>query len=524
MVANTRSPRKPQLIANSKQKTITAHKARPRFEISTVIDEFQGMNENLIVNDGYADIHGTSNPYQFNLFSDLITNPSSVSITEFQKMVYTKPIIATGLTVLNNLVINEIGNYHHYNKKYEEFGQEMIKNLDRPFNDILKDMLTALWAGFAVGEKRYDTDGRYIVIKDIEPRPAQSIIYRVDSQGHLKDDGIIQYYFNNLWTGYGNLLAFNGVSPNGNQVPNPYASSGDFDYPWRTVWAQPIGTVVLPKDKCVHWTYKGLDGLTSPYGRSLLRSIYDCYLEDCELSRITRNAANSQAQAIPVIVVESNQTNEATGLTTFESISSALDNMNTPGGANYLLLQGKLGESVFIDKLNNSVNLGDFVELHNYQDKKMLTGVLFPGELAGLSDKGSYALGKTQQDLLGRNVNSIVDSLKSCLIQQVMKPLLQTNFNEQEDFGSFSDAENVSEDIALNLDKINTMLNLGYTLKEEALCDLLDISPDMIESYTEPVSESPSAGGEADKEKKPVKINNRGLDGNFSHAVHSKAR
>ena len=75
------------LIKNTKQKTLSVHKPKPRFEISSIIDEFQGMNENLIVNDGYSNIDGTSNPYQFNLFSDLITNPSSVSISEFQKMV-----------------------------------------------------------------------------------------------------------------------------------------------------------------------------------------------------------------------------------------------------------------------------------------------------------------------------------------------------------------------------------------------------------------------------------------------------
>lgn len=502
--------RKPQLVVNAKKKTIGVHTPRPRFEISTVIDEFKGVNEGLIVNDGYKDIHGTSNPYQFNLFSDLITNPSSVSISEFQKMVYTQPTIATGLTIINNLVINEIGEYHHDNVKYEEFIQEMIKQLDRPFDDIIKDMLTGIWSGFSVGEKRYDTDGRYIVIKDIEPRPAQSIIYRVDSQGHLKDDGIIQYYFNNLWTGYGNLLAFNQVTSNGQQIPNPYASKGDFDYPWRTLWAQPIGTVILPKDKCVHWTFKGLDGLTSPYGRSLLRSIYGYYLIKCQLDKITINAANSQSQPIPVIAVDPNFSSNNEGVDVLDEIAMNLNNMNTPGGSNFLLLKGKLNESIWIDKLNTAVDLKEYVQYGEYIDKMMLTGVLFPSELAGLSDKGSYALGKTQNDLLGRNVTAIADSIKNCLINQMVKGILQTNFNEQKDFGSFSKAENVNEDISLNLDKINTLKLEGYTLKEEAICKLLDISPDMIDYYEKPISP------EAENAKDNFAINNKGLDINYA--------
>jgi len=471
------------LLINKSKKTVSIHKAKPRFEISSVIDEFQGMNQNLIVNDGIKNISGTSNPYQFNLFSDLITNPSSVSISEFQKIVYTQPVVATGLTILLNLIKNEISTYAHNNKKYQDFINDMLQNMDKSFKDeIIADIFTGIWAGFSVGEKRYDTDGRYTIVRDIEPRPAQSIIYRVDSQGHLKDDGIIQYYFNNLWTGYGNLLAFNQITSNGLQVPNPYASKGDFDYPWRTVWAQPIGTVVIPKDKCVHFVYKGLDGLTSPYGRSILRAIYDYYIAKTELNRITRNAANATATPIPVIIVDPNQANTFSGVNVMNDIAGALDNLNTPGGANYLLMQGKLNESVWIDKLNTSVNVDHYVNLNKYYDAMMLTGVLYPSELAGLSDKGSYSLGQTQKDLLGRNVTSIASQIKSCLIRQLVKPLLQTNFNEQHDFGSFIKSEDVSEDIALNLDKINSLRFEGIKLKPEAIMEMLDLSMDSVES------------------------------------------
>jgi hypothetical protein len=499
------------LVKDTKQKIVSVHKPKPRFEISSVIDEFQGMNENLIVNDGYSNIDGTSNPYQFNLFSDLITNPSSVSISEFQKMVYTQPIIATGLTVLINLVINEIGPYHHKNKKHEEFIQNMIDNFTRPFHDILKDMLTAIWAGFSMGEKRYGSDGRYVTVLDIEPRPASSIIFRVDSQGHLKDDGIIQYYFNNLWTGYGNLLAFNQVGADGKQQPNPYASRGDFDYPWRTVWAQPIGTIMIPKNKCVHFVYKGLDGLTSPYGRSLLRAIYNYYLAQTQMLGTTLNAANSAAQPIPVIVIDPNQTTLADGTNVLDDIGNQLEQMKSPGGANYLLMAGKK-ESIIIDKLNTAIDLDKFVNVSNYYDKLMLTGVLFPGELAGLSDKGSYALGKTQQDLLGRNVASIVDSLKSCLIQQLVKPLLELNFNEKDDFGSFGENENVAEDISLNLDKINALRYEGIKLKPEAIMGMMDISMDSVESFNNPIIDT-----------NPPETNN-GVNANFSRAMNSQGR
>ena len=61
-----------------------------------------------------------------------------------------------------------------------------------------------------------------------------------------------------------------------------------------------------------------------------------------------------------------------------------------------------------------------------------------------------------------------------------------------------------------NPDKINTLKLEGYTLKEEAICKLLDISPDMIDYYEKPISP------EAENAKDNFAINNKGLDINYA--------
>ena len=499
--------------ANAYTKPIkSSMQSRARFEISSVIDEFSAVNNSILVNDGDRTMLGTAIPYLYNLYSDLIVNPSSVSVSEFQKMVYSQPVISVALTLINNLVKNEIGQYQHQNKKYAEFINKMLRSMNRPFDALVTDMLTALWAGFYVGEKKYESDGRYIIIKDVEPRPAQSILYRVDSQGHLKEDGIIQYYFNNLWTGYGNLLAFNAVGPTGNQTPNPYARLGDFDYPWRTVWAQPIGTVIIPRSKCVHFAYKGLDGLDSPYGRSLLRAAYDSYLVRAEMTKITRNAANFKASPVPVVVVNPDQANNDQGQTAMEDIAHSLSTLGSaPEDNPYLLLLGKLNESVWVDNIDSTANLNDLIAVCKYFDSQMLLACLFQGDLMGLSDKGSYALGETQQDLVGRNITAIVDMVKNCIIEQVVKPTLQVNFDEQDDFGTFEMTDNVAEDVALNLDKLNTLRLEGIKLTPSAICSLLDIHEDAIESINNPILENAPAG------------NNAGLNSNFKRSGGDRA-
>lgn len=474
---------------------------RNQFQISDVIDTFAESNKQLIINDGNKDTLGTAIPYLYNLYSDLIVNPCSISISEFQKMVTTQPIIASGLTILNNLVKNEIGQYQHNNQAYSDFINNMLINMNRPLDRIIDNILTALPYGFFVGEKIEEIEGRYKVLKDVEPRPPQSIIFRVDSQGHLKEDGIIQYYFNNLWTGYGNMLSFNAIGTNGQQYPNPYASYGDLDYPLRTVWAQPIGTVIIPKKKCVHFAYQGVAGMESPYGIPITRPAYDYYLLATEMNKIMRNGANYKASPIPAVIVDPNQANVPTpnGSTVFDEIYKALATLGDTGkDSPFLLLQGT-PQSIVLDKLDSTVNLTDLVALRKYFDQMMLTSILYPSELAGLSDKGSYALGKTQQDLQGRTISSITSQVKDVLIKQMIAPILQENFNEQQDFGSFELVDNVAEDVALNINKIQMLTSMGIKLTDSAIMSMLDLEEEAIESTGNPI---PDFGGQSMQEFK----------------------
>jgi len=459
----------------------TKQKQFSQQNVNDIFKQFKSINNSFIKNDGYKNIIGTSNPYQFNLFSNLILNPSTVSIDEFQKMTYTYPLISGTLTTLTNLIINRFGHYTHKNIKYSNFINSMFNSMNRPLKDILKDVLSGLWAGFSICEKNIVTEGRYYMLKDIEPRPAQSFLFQIDSQGHLLDDGIIQYFFNNLYTGYNNMLAFNGVQADGQAMPNPYSARGDLPYPWRTNFTQPLGAVTIPKNKCVHFAYKALDGGTSPYGRSMLRTIYDIYLIAVELNSILLNAANTASAPIPVVIVDPAQTNTDNNKNVMDSIETQLDNLSNPMGANYLLLHGKLNESIYIDKLNTAVNVEHLISAKNYLDKLILSGLLYTNDLAGTSEIGSYSRAETQQNILDRNIMSICDNLQDVILKQVIKPLLQDNFNEQTDFGSFIEIEDMLKDISLNMQKIQLLTEQGIILKPESVIDLLNLKYGMVD-------------------------------------------
>jgi len=481
---------RPHIKRLNKELNLATFKPRTKMSgINDIIDNMADTNGQLINKDGDKSMIGTAIPYLYSIYSDLIINPSTVSITEFQKMAYSQPVIATALSILCNLVKNEIGNIQHDNPKYQEYLTKTFDNMDRPFNELVADMFTAVWAGFYVGEKKLESDGRYIYVKDVKPRPATSIVFRVHSDGELKDDGIIQYYFNNLWVGNANWLAFNQINANGSQRPNPYAAMGDAPFPVRTAWVQPIGAVVIPREKCVHWKYKGLDGLDSPYGRSLLRSAYDSYLVRSELTKITRNAAKFKSSPIPVAVVDPNQANTEKGITAYEELGDALSNLGEGTTNPFLLTVGKLNETISFTNLNTTADLDKLVMLNKYFDSMMLLSCLFQADVMGLSDKGSYALGETQSDLIGRNVTALAESIQDCLIDQIAKPMLQINFDEQEDFGYFAKAEHVSEDVVVNLQKLEALRNVGIKLKQNVYMEMMGLREDDIESVNNPVGD-----------------------------------
>ena len=67
-------------------------------------------------------------------------------------MVYTQPIISAALTMLGNLIKNQMGKYNHEKVEYTDFINKMFDKMDRSMNQLVDDMLTSLWAGFYVGE------------------------------------------------------------------------------------------------------------------------------------------------------------------------------------------------------------------------------------------------------------------------------------------------------------------------------------------------------------------------------------
>ncbi len=201
------------------------------------------------------------------------------------------------------------------------------------------------------------------------------------------------------------------------------------------------------------------------------------------------NAAYFKASPTPVFMVSPDQANTEDGQSFMDQLEWSLQNLGSTGCNPYLTMWGNGGssgtkeQSVWIQELKSTANLDELVQVQKYVDSQMATGVIFTSELMGLSDTGSYALGESQKDLIGRAVDFYKKRLRNAVIKDYISQMLYMNFGEEKDFGEFVEEYTVSEDVALNIDKLKTTASLGLELTPESYLNMLHIPVSSLKKF-----------------------------------------
>jgi hypothetical protein len=117
--------------------------------------------------------------------------------------------------------------------------------------------------------------------------PPITTLFAVDEQGDIKQrDDMFQYIINSN-SNFQNMNmqgffagGFNNNYGGDNRLVgiDPLASMGGLNYPERQFCPQLFGLVERPRDKCIHYVNRSIDNFNNPYGRSILRRIYNIYL------------------------------------------------------------------------------------------------------------------------------------------------------------------------------------------------------------------------------------------------------
>lgn len=476
------TPQKPHLRVSDIRKF--ANKPRIPSSLNSINQTLQNF-QNIIfdmmpeLDSKQKEAMATAIPYMYNVVGDFVTNPSSVNISTFQRMAYTDPIIANGLEINSALVARSIGDYYHENEKIQKLVRYNLKHLKGGLQGLIKEMLTSMWAGYFIGEKVVDKEalkrtGKYL-ISHVTPMPPITTIFAVDEQGNVKDrNGVFQYIINSS-PGYQNMNLQGSFSGNFNSAGlgynnelvgiDPLASLGDLDYPGRQPNIQLFGLIEIPRDKCIHFVNRSIDNFNNPYGRSLLRRIYNIYLLKYGIQQFMAMAL--QFRAFPQMVIYTDgqqQIQDDNGNVTTNYDVGLKKVAEQREGTGTFVLPGMKGTSFDVQAVDVTGELQVFIQILQFYDQEIYKGLGIPPSMFD-SGGGSYAMGYMHDSLHSKVLGGTIDEVTSCLINQLVADIIDKNFNpsEYDDFGAFKER-------TLTLDDKLKYAKLFETARNSGIC------------------------------------------------------
>lgn len=439
------------------------------------------------------DVLGTSIPFVYNLYGAWLINPSTVSLDTFQRISYTDSIISSSLEYNTAIISNTVGEYYHENKEIEKFVRKCFDRLDEGKSGLIRDMLSAMWAGFYVGEKVYSQPSEYmdgkIWIKSVISCPPSTVIFNVNRVGQL-DNFIYQYGYFAINPGIQNSLSYlvpggpgletGGGYPGGypNGAPDGISFAGDFIFPIRSTNIQTVGLIPIPRNKMIHYVRKGQDGFLNPYGRSMLRSAYNYYVLKCAFLQFLAIAGDRKSTPLLILYCDPNALTTSSSSNpsmpdpilnnpqaTQNAIDAARQALNALRGDSALILPGMKSQAFDVQVADIQGNLDVFTNTLKYLDDSMQQSLLIPSSMFGDSTGASYALGTSQSSIHNKLLSSIRNSVTKTLLQDYVFDLIDKNFDRDDYNNNLGYFES---DLLNTEDKINTV-KLYETLKNSGL-------------------------------------------------------
>ena len=425
---------------------------------------------------------GTSIPYLTQMMGDWVINPSSVSLTTFQKMCYADPTIGGCLDYNIAIVAESIDDYFNKNKEIQKKVRRAVSKLDGGLKPLIRKMLTFLWAGFFVGEKvlKWDEETDMNIVDYVLPLPPLSILFRIDFQGRVRDDqGIFQYVLNAFNAGYANAYAYGNIgNVNGTVTtgPDAFASQGDIDYPYRTVAINPVGLVAIPKSNVIYVRNEGVDGFENPYGRSLLRRIYSMYLMKSAILQFLMLAYDKKSTPLIAVYADGTQSilnpNSNNPQDTISAVNAVLPQLEGYRGQSVLVFPGMKGQVYDIEAIKVEGDMTQFIDGLNWIEKQIQRGLLMPDTIFQGDKGGSYAESSMQNNVHNKLLGGFRSIVIQALMEQYVKPMILTAYDEEdvEDFGYFKE-KILSLDDKLKMAKLYETLISNQVVSAQMLDD-----------------------------------------------------
>lgn len=375
----------------------------------------------------------------FQVFSLSFPNPflpqppslEQLDLSIYWAMRTTDPTVRAGIEFLRLSVLSRLVGYRNPQEpRIEEFVRQTLEGMEGKLHDVVYELLSALWAGFAVAEIVYRPQKGRMAIKKVKVLNPVSIYpsgIEIDEKGRIG----------------------------------------------RIVQKVGLEEIELPLERTILWSFGG--EFQNPWGSSLLRPAYQHWLIKQALIRLWNTHLERQATPLGIVNIPQAEMpaycpihgKQERAMEVMRHIMEDLRNRSS------LILSG--GAEVSFEKMPAQGEL--FESAIRYHDVQILRALLIPSLLVSEAEYGTRAQAVVHQTAFQMMIEGIIRELKAVLEEQLFRRLVELNFGEARSWGEVVFKSFADTDYATWADVLSKLTKAGWLSpkKEEEMNKVREI-------------------------------------------------
>lgn len=393
---------------------------------------------------------GTSIPHFYGMLKTLIVNPSNINVGILSRMVDTDDTISSSVEFKSLMVLSKVGEYHHEDKEIKDFVNDFLKRLERPtWQETMEGILTAMSFGFSVSEIVWGLDKNMnkVPVKIPTYHPA-TLCFETDPNGEITEDGIVQFTSQfNVGSNPNNIFPYIRY---GYKVNNPFETPFDKLMPQRVPFTSNYYMVRIPRSKCIHFVYRTGQAFGSPYGKTPVRTAH--LLWQLKNFFMKQMGIAGKRKAHPLLWGTApkgvNQVQTQLKDDTKENLSpaQALTKMLEQIENDDAVVTGPEGDGWKISAIMHNITLSNYTDVINQLNVWIFRCFLLPSLVMTDGSAGSRSLGDKHFEIVDQIAASEAKNFTNAIITDLIRPAIEANFGQQDDYGKFNDRpQNIEE-------------------------------------------------------------------------------
>lgn len=344
-----------------------------------------------------------------------VSNPDTIPLAEYEKMLQTDESVFAGAEYLVQSVIARIGEYCHPDEVIQEEIRTQLAGMDGSWLQAVGEIASALFYGYSVTEKVYKIDAGMVRLKTLQTLHPSTTVIETWKDGPDKNRPKVVHQF---W--------------------------GDTEH------------VVLPVDKCILYNHGGTFG--NVYGTSRLKRAWKNWFIKEVLLKAWGTSLERHGKPTTIGYGDlSGTVQDQNGRQVQKAayLNSVIKKIFSDG-------VGVLDGSTKVEISRAAAGIGkDFSELIAYLNRSIHQAIGLPALTLDVGSSGAYSLGKEQGDRFNQLLEGILIELTDMLVEQLIRPLIEMNFGQQDTYGCFSFEEWVVEDQKVVADTFSVLIASG---------------------------------------------------------------